>query len=90
MCIRDRGFDTYTPLGYLRMQRNCYGREEIESLRKQVKEVWVPFAESIFQKRKERLGLSQLAYSDELVFGPQGNPQPEGTPEEILAAGQKM
>ena len=22
------GFETYTPLGYLRMQRNCYGREE--------------------------------------------------------------
>ncbi|MFQ6808109.1 MAG: M3 family oligoendopeptidase [Blautia sp.] len=90
MQAKKLGFDTYTPLGYLRMQRNCYGREEIESLRKQVKEVWVPFAESIFQKRKERLGLSQLAYSDELVFGPQGNPQPEGTPEEILAAGQKM
>ena len=84
------GFETYTPLGYLRMQRNCYGREEIENLRRQVKEVWVPFAESIFQKRKERLGLSQLAYSDELVFGPQGNPQPEGTPEEILQAGQQM
>lgn len=84
------GFETYTPLGYLRMQRNCYGREEIENLRKQVKEVWVPFAESIFEKRKERLGLSELSYTDELVFGPEGNPQPEGTPEEILAAGQKM
>ena len=90
MQAKKLGFDTYTPLGYLRMQRNCYGREEIENLRKQVKEVWVPFAESIFQKRKERLGLSELSYSDELVFGPQGNPQPEGTPEEILAAGQKM
>lgn len=68
MQAKKLGFDTYTPLGYLRMQRNCYGREEIENLRKQVKEVWVPFAESIFQKRKERLGLSELSYSDELVF----------------------
>ena len=84
------GFETYTPLGYLRMQRNCYGREEIENLRRQVKEVWVPFAESIFEKRKERLGLSELSYTDEVVYSPNGNPQPEGTPEEILQAGQQM
>ena len=70
MQAKKLGFDTYTPLGYLRMQRNCYGREEIENLRKQVKEVWVPFAESIFQKRKEGLGLSELSYSDDLVLGP--------------------
>ncbi len=84
------GFETYTPLGYLRMQRNCYGREEIENLRRQVKEVWVPFAESIFEKRKERLGLSKLSYTDEVVYSQKGNPQPEGTPEEILQAGQQM
>lgn len=84
------GFETYTSLGYLRMQRNCYGREEIENLRRQVKEVWVPFAESIFEKRKERLGLSKLSYTDEMVYSPKGNPQPEGTPEEILQAGQQM
>lgn len=84
------GFETYTPLGYLRMQRNCYGREEIENLRRQVKEVWVPFAESIFEKRKERLGLSELSYTDEVVYSPKGNPQPEGTPEEILQAGLQM
>lgn len=84
------GFETYTSLGYLRMQRNCYGREEIENLRRQVKEVWVPFAESIFEKRKERRGLSKLSYTDEVVYSPKGNPQPEGTPEEILQAGQQM
>lgn len=84
------GFETYTPLGYLRMQRNCYGRKEIENLRRQVKEVWVPFAEGIFEKRKERLGLSKLSYTDEVVYSPKGNPQPEGTPEEILQAGQQM
>lgn len=84
------GFETYTPLGYLRMQRNCYGREEIENLRRQVKEVWVPFAESIFEKRKERLGMSKLSYTDEVVYSPKGNPQPEGTPEEILQAGLQM
>lgn len=84
------GFDTYTALGYLRMQRNCYGREEVENLRRQVKEVFVPFAESLYEKRRERLGLEKMSYAQEQVYGPEGNPEPDGTPEEILAAGQKM
>ncbi len=84
------GFDTYTALGYLRMQRNCYGREEVENLRRQVKEVFVPFAESLYEKRRERLGLDKMSYAQEQVYGPEGNPEPDGTPEEILAAGQKM
>lgn len=84
------GFETYIPLGYLRMGRNCYGREEVENLRKQVKEIFVPFAESLYQKRKERLGLSHMSFSDEQIYSPKGNPAPNGTPEEILAAGQKM
>lgn len=90
MQAKKLGFETYTPLGYIRMQRNCYGREEIETLREQVKEVWVPFAQMVYEKRRERLGLDRLTYTDELVYGKQGNPKPEGTPEEILAAGQKM
>ena len=84
------GFAAYTPLGYLRMQRNCYGREEVENLRRQVKEVFVPFAESLYEKRRQRLGLEKMSYAQEQVYGPQGNPQPEKAPEEILAAGQKM
>ena len=87
---RKLGFETYTPLGYLRMQRNCYGREEVENLRRQVKEIFVPFAEKMYEKRRNRLGMDIMTWSDEQVFGPEGNPQPEGTPEEILAAGQKM
>lgn len=87
---RKLGFDNYTQLGYLRMQRNCYGREEVENLRRQVKEVFVPFAEKFYEKRKTRLGLETMTWPDEQVFGPEGSPKPEGTPEEILAAGQKM
>lgn len=84
------GFETYTPLGYLRMQRNCYGREEVENLRRQVKEIWVPFSEKLYEDRRKRLGLETMTYADELAYGSKGNPQPDGTPEEILAAGQRM
>ena len=50
----------------------------------------MPFAESLYENRRERLGLDKMYFSDEQVYGKDGNPQPFGTPEEILEAGQKM
>lgn len=84
------GFDSYTELGYLRMQRNSYGREQVENLRRQVKKYWVPFSEQLYENRRKRLGVDQMYYADELVYGKEGNPQPKGTPEEILEQGRRM
>ena len=87
---RVMGYENYLELGYYRMNRNCYGKEEVEAFRRQVKEYLVPFAEKLHQRRRERIGLEHLMYYDENVYFPNGNPAPIGTPEEILAAGQKM
>ena len=87
---RAMGYEDYLELGYYRMNRNCYGKEEVEAFRRQVKEYLVPFAEKLHQRRRERIGLEHLMYYDENVYFPNGNPAPIGTPEEILAAGQKM
>ena len=84
------GFDRYTELGYLRMQRNSYGREQVENLRRQVKKYWVPFSEQLYENRRNRLGVDHMYYADELVYGKEGNPQPKGTPEEILEQGRRM
>lgn len=84
------GFDSYTELGYLRMQRNSYGREQVENLRRQVKKYWVPFSEQLYENRRNRLGMDHMYYADELVYGKEGNPQPKGTPEEILEQGRRM
>ncbi|MBQ5431206.1 MAG: M3 family oligoendopeptidase [Lachnospiraceae bacterium] len=84
------GHENYLPLGYARMQRNCYGRSDIEQFRKQVKKDWVPFAEKLHEKRRERLGLSSLSYIDEGVYFRDGNPAPVKGPADILAAGQEM
>lgn len=84
------GYKNYLELGYYRMNRNCYGREEVEVFRNQVKKYLVPMAEKIHQLRRQRLELDQLKYYDENVYFKDGNPAPQGTPEEILAAGQKM
>lgn len=87
---RAMGYENYIELGYCRMNRNSYGRREVENFRRQVKEVFVPFAEKVHELRRKRLGLEKLSYIDNEVYFPEGNPAPVGTPEEILAAGQKM
>lgn len=84
------GYENYLPLGYARMTRNCYGREDIASFRAQVKNDFVPFVEKLHERRRQRLGLDHLSYIDEGVYFTNGNPAPIGTPEEILRAGRQM
>lgn len=84
------GYENYLELGYYRMNRNCYGKKEIEAFRSQIKEYFVPFAEKLHDRRRQRLGLDKLSFIDEQVYFKDGNPAPTGTPEEILGAGQKM
>ena len=87
---RQLGYENYIPLGYCRMHRNSYGQKEVENFRKQVKEYIVPLATKIHENRRKRLGLEKLSYIDNNMFFADGNPEPEGTPEEILAKGQEM
>lgn len=87
---RELGFENYIDLGYMRMNRNSYGRKEVENFRKQVKEAFVPLATMIHEKRRRRIGVDSLKHYDNEVHFTQGNPAPVGTPEEILAAGQAM
>ena len=87
---QEMGGKDYLSLGYCRMQRNCYGRDDIRQFREQVKRDLVPFTEQIHEKRRARLGLSKLHFEDEGVYFLNGNPAPVGTPEEILEAGRKM
>lgn len=84
------GYENYVELGYYRMNRNSYGREEVENFRRQIKEYFVPLAEKMHERRRERLGLQKLSYIDENMYFVDGNPKPQGTPEEIMANGQKM
>ena len=87
---KEMGYENYVELGYYRMARNCYGKEQVEAFRKQVKEVFVPFAEKLHDRRRQRLNLDKLSYIDNGVYFNNGNPKPVGTPEEIMQSGQKM
>ena len=80
------GYENFIQLGYYRMNRNCYDREDVKNFREQVKRDFVPFAEKLHDRRRMRLGLDKLHFEDEGVYFNNGNPAPIGTPDDILAA----
>ncbi len=83
------GYDGYTQLGYYRMERNCYTKEDVEAFRKAVVKYVVPVADSIRRKQAERLGFSYpMGFDEEALMFRSGNPKPVGTPDEILAQGK--
>lgn len=84
------GYDTYVELAYYRMGRNCYDKHMVETFRQQVKEYLVPLVGKIQENIRVRLGLDKLLFIDQNVFFKNGNPEPTGSPEEILAAGEEM
>jgi len=84
------GLRNFVELGYIRMGRNCYGPGEVARFRDQVKRHLVPITIKLREEQRERLGLERLTYIDIPLYFKDGNPKPEGAPEEIFEAGIKM
>ena len=85
------GYEGYTTLGYYRMTRNCYTKEDVEKFRAAVQKYLVPVADKIYRKQAERLGKSYpLSFADAALEFRSGNPRPVGTPDDILAQGMKF
>ena len=85
------GFDGYTPLGYLRMRRNCYGEAEIDSFRAAVQKYLVPLAKKLYIRQAKRQGREfPLNFADKDLSFRSGNPRPAGDPAQILAMGDKF
>ena len=81
----------YTTLGYYRMGRNCYTKEDVEKFRAAVVKYLVPVADSIYKEQAKRLGKTYpLSFADAALEFRSGNPRPQGTPDEILAEGKKF
>ena len=85
------GYGGYTTLGYYRMGRNCYTKEDVEKFRAAVVKYLVPVASDIYREQAKRLGKEYpLSFADAALSFRSGNPRPTGTPEEILEAGRKF
>jgi M3 family oligoendopeptidase len=85
------GYGGYTQLGYYRMGRNCYTKEDVERFREAVRKYLVPVADSIMREQAKRLGKTYpLSYADAALSFRSGNPRPQGTPDDILREGKKF
>ncbi len=85
------GYGGYTELGYYRMGRYCYTKEDVEAFRAAVRKHLVPVADSIYRAQAQRLGKTYpMSFADNALQFRSGNPKPCGTPDEILAHGKKF
>ena len=88
---RKLGYDGYTQLGYYRMERNCYTKEDVEKFRAAVQKYLVPVADSIMREQAKRIGRPYpLSFADNSLFYRSGNPRPAGDADYILAQGRKF
>lgn len=84
------GYDNYIQLGYDRLGRNCYGGKELAQFRDQIANDLVPIIAEVKEAQRRRIGADRLYIYDDQFRFPDGNAKPEGTAEEILAAGKAM
>ena len=85
------GYGGYTTLGYYRMGRNCYGKDDVEKFRAAVVKYLVPLADSVYREQAKRLGKSYpMNFADNALMFRSGNPKPCGDADAILAHGKKF
>ncbi|MBE6538506.1 MAG: M3 family oligoendopeptidase [Ruminococcaceae bacterium] len=88
---RKLGYDGYTTLGYYRMGRNCYTKEDVEKFRAAVVKYLVPVADEIYKEQAKRLGKEYpMSFADNALMFRSGNPKPQGDADAILAHGKKF
>lgn len=85
------GYENYVELGYYRMQRNSYTKEDVDKFRKAVQKYLVPVADRIYREQAERTGKGYpLNYADAALMFTSGNAKPQGSADDILAHGKKF
>ena len=85
------GYKDYTQLGYYRMVRNCYTKDDVEKFRKSVRDYLVPVADSIFREQAKHLGKEYpMNFADNALMFRSGNPKPQGSADDIVNAAAKF
>ena len=70
------GYASFTELGYKRMERYDYNREDVAAFRENIKKYIVPLTIQIRKLQKERLGVDELMFHDLPCLFAEGNPTP--------------
>ncbi len=84
------GYKNFVELAYYRMARTDYNAAMVAVFREEVLKHVVPVANKLRERQRVRIGVDKLKAYDLAHNFNSGNPKPKGTPEEIVANGQKM
>ncbi|MBP7389539.1 MAG: M3 family oligoendopeptidase [Chitinophagales bacterium] len=84
------GYKNFVELAYYRMARTDYNAAMVAGFREEVLKYVVPVANKLRARQAKRIGIDKLKAYDLSHNFNSGNPTPKGTPEEIVANGQKM
>lgn len=85
------GLKDAVELGYCRMMRNCYDRDDVERFRDAVVRYLVPLADSVKRAQAERIGAPYpMSFADAALSFRSGNPRPAGSADDILEAGRRF
>ena len=74
---RKLGYNTFTELGYKRMERYDYARKDVEAFRENILKYIVPLTKQIRNLQRERLGVGELMFYDLPCLFKGGNPTPK-------------
>ena len=93
--VRDRmakkmGYADYVELGYYRMGRLCYDRNDVEEFRRNVLEDVVPVVSRIRKERAKAAGIDDMKLYDYGVCFESGDPCPVLTPAGMFEKGREM
>lgn len=84
------GFPSYALLGYARLNRTDYGRDQVALYRDQIHKVVVPLTQKLRKRQAKRLGLDALQYYDEPLDFLSGNATPKGAPAWMVGNASEM
>lgn len=84
------GFENYLGLGYLRMGRLDWDKNDVKKYREQIVKHIVPLANKYRKLQVQRIGIEDPKYYDYQVNFNDGNPEPFGTTKEKIENAQKM
>jgi len=83
------GYQSFTELGYHRMQRNSYDQNMVAKLREGVLKYFVPITARLKAEQAKRIGVESITIIDSVSYL-SGNPTPKGTVDEIFEHSKKM
>lgn len=87
---RALGYENYIPLAYIQQKRSDYGQKEVAAFREQVRREIVPLCEQLYEAQAKRIGVDKIMVYDEKYKFPDGNAEPIGDEEYLVAEARKM